>query len=194
MSEFLDARKDSFWDDDCGRRLVDTTDAQQGFIRTLWATAAFAWAAAFGTLGFLANSELGSLPLREYRAVHPAVISASTLPSPKGRAMYAYVTGYNTLPSQTSDHPCVAASGANICGRRNVAACPRKFRFGTIVKIRGRLYTCEDRTAEKYGSRFDISCDKDERCPHEVVGWTIVNILSFSSSQILFYYGTADII
>jgi hypothetical protein len=116
-----------------------------------------------------------------------------TVTGEPGSQVRAYVTGYNTVPSQTSSHPCIAASGANICGRQDAVACPREFRFGTVVEIRGRSYICEDRTADKYGSRFDISCDKDENCPYEVIGWAIVKILADVPPQMLVPLGTADL-
>ena len=90
--------------------------------------------------------------------------------------MEAYVTGYNTVRGQTDDTPCVAASGANICGRRDTAACPRLLDLGTIVEINGRKYVCEDRMAERFRGSFDINCDKDRSCPYEVAGWTTVRI------------------
>jgi hypothetical protein len=92
------------------------------------------------------------------------------------RALHAYVTGYNTVAAQTDDEPCIAATGDNICGRRNVAACPRSLPLGTIVEIHGNAYLCEDRTARKFDGRFDISCDKDRRCPMIVAGWTTVKV------------------
>jgi hypothetical protein len=88
-----------------------------------------------------------------------------------------YVTGYNTVVAQTDDDPCIAATGDNICGRHNVVACPRILPLGTVVEIHGKLYICEDRTARKFDGRFDISCDKDKRCPYEVAGWTTVKVL-----------------
>jgi hypothetical protein len=86
------------------------------------------------------------------------------------------VTGYNTIPAQTDSTPCIGASGANICGRRDAVACPRRISLGTVVEIRGTTYVCEDRLAKKYDDRFDISCDKDKSCPYEVAGWTTVKI------------------
>lgn len=88
----------------------------------------------------------------------------------------AHVTGYNTVPGQTDSTPCIAASGANICGRRDVVACPRRISLGTVVEIRGETYVCEDRLAKKYDARFDISCDKDKDCPYEVAGWTTIKV------------------
>ena len=93
------------------------------------------------------------------------------------RIVHAYVTGYNTVIRQTDDTPCIAATGGNICGRRNVVACPRSLPLGTVVEIRGKAYLCEDRTAPKFDGRFDISCDKDRSCPFQVAGWTTVKVL-----------------
>jgi hypothetical protein len=90
----------------------------------------------------------------------------------------AYVTGYNTVPGQTDDTPCIAASGANICGRTDAVACPRRISLGTFLQIRGMAYVCEDRLAKKYDSRFDISCDKDTNCPGEVTGWVDIKIFA----------------
>ena len=88
----------------------------------------------------------------------------------------AHVTGYNTIPGQTDSTPCIAASGANICGRRDAVACPRHIKLGTVVEIRGETYVCEDRLAKKYDARFDISCDKDKDCPYQVAGWTTIKV------------------
>ena len=102
--------------------------------------------------------------------------SADLKTSQSYNAVPAFVTGYNTVVAQTDDTPCTAASGANICGRHDAVACPRGIHLGTVVEIRGTTYVCEDRTARKYNSRFDISCDKDTNCPYEVAGWTIVKV------------------
>ena len=91
--------------------------------------------------------------------------------------MDAYITGYNTVVKQTDSTPCIAASGTNVCGRSDAAACPTIFKLGTIVEIHGKKYVCEDRTAPKFNGRFDINCDKDKGCPYQVAGWTTVKIL-----------------
>jgi len=90
--------------------------------------------------------------------------------------VHAFVTGYNTVPEQTSPTPCIAASGGDICGRTDVVACPRRIKLGTYLQIRGATYVCEDRLAKKYDSRFDISCDKDFACPFQVTGWTDIKV------------------
>jgi hypothetical protein len=94
------------------------------------------------------------------------------------RDVRAYVTGYNTVPEQTSPTPCIAASGTNICGRTDAVACPRHISLGTVLQIRGTLYVCEDRLAKKYDSRFDISCDKNANCPPQVTGWAVIRVFA----------------
>lgn len=102
----------------------------------------------------------------------------SWFPLPLVHEVRAYVTGYNTVPGQTDDTPCIAASGANICGRTDAVACPRHISLGTRLVIRGISYVCEDRLAKKYDSRFDISCDKDTDCPNQVTGWAVISVLT----------------
>jgi hypothetical protein len=96
----------------------------------------------------------------------------------------AFVTGYNTVPGQTDDTPCIAASGANICGRTDAVACPRRFSLGTFLVIRGAIYICEDRLATKYDSRFDISCDKDTNCPNQVTGWADIKVFALDPCRL----------
>jgi len=107
-------------------------------------------------------------------------LALTTSPNPATPPSYhqvrAYVTGYNTVPAQTDSTPCIAASGADICGRRDAVACPTRIGLGTVVEIRGTTYVCEDRLARKYNTRFDISCDKDVECPPEVTGWATINV------------------
>jgi hypothetical protein len=99
------------------------------------------------------------------------------------RDVRAYVTGYNTVAGQTDSTPCIAASTANICGRRDAVACPRHISLGTTVEIRGATYVCEDRLAKKFDKRFDISCDKDTACPQLVTGWTTIKVYDADQSE-----------
>jgi hypothetical protein len=138
-------------------------------ISVVWVVAISIWVLAAGTLGWVVESSKHAVPL----AIHQ-----ESYEEEEAYALQAYVTGYNTVPSQTSSHPCIAASGAYICGRRDVVACPSGFRFGAIVEIKGNAYICEDRTADKYATRFDISCDKDWDCPYQIGGWTTVKLLA----------------
>ena len=108
----------------------------------------------------------------------PLALGTSFGPTPPSlhHTIRAMVTGYNTVPGQTDSTPCIAASGADICGRHDAVACPRRIKLGTTVEIRGTTYVCEDRLAKKYDTRFDISCDKDTDCPYENTGWAAVKI------------------
>jgi hypothetical protein len=114
---------------------------------------------------------------------HQPAIPDPVLPHPEAPSrnpdvyIQAYVTGYNTVMGQTDDTPCIGALGTNICGRRNVVACPPMLQLGTMVEINGQTYICEDRTAPKFRDRFDINCDQDKRCPYQVAGWANVKIL-----------------
>jgi hypothetical protein len=105
-----------------------------------------------------------------------AALGADTMKPLDYRLIRAFVTGYNTVPAQTDQTPCIAASGRNICGRYDAVACPRSIRFGTLVEIRGATYVCEDRTARKFDGRFDVSCDKNKRCPYLLAGWATVKV------------------
>lgn len=95
---------------------------------------------------------------------------------PATSTVRAFVTGYNTVPGQTDSTPCTAAGG-NICGRTDVVACPTYLALHSHVEIRGKVYECMDRTAPKFNSRFDISCDKDVACALRQTGWEDVRIL-----------------
>ena len=129
--------------------------------------------------GFLAGIALAGLA-----SIHAATVPPDdkTAGQPAARAkpdiyVETYVTGYNTVPRQTDHTPCIAASGANICGRRDAVACPPFLPLGAVVEIKGKKYVCDDRMARKYQVRFDINCDKDKRCPFEVTGWTMVKLM-----------------
>ena len=122
-------------------------------------------------LAGLANIHPATAPPEDKALAQPA-----RLPKPD-IYVETYVTGYNTVPGQTDYTPCIAASGANICGRRDAIACPPLLPLGAIVEIKGKKYVCEDRLARKYRARFDINCDKDKRCPFEVTGWTMVKLV-----------------
>jgi len=88
-------------------------------------------------------------------------ISAYSSPILIKEKVNAVVTAYNTVPEQTWGDPCISASGDNICGMKNVVACPRSIPLGTWVIIDDNYYQCLDRLAVKYDDRFDISFDKD---------------------------------
>ncbi len=147
----------------------------RGMIRTL----AIAAGSVYTALTWLTPNLQSVFPEPALTSQEPA--PPSTSHQPLRIYLDAYVTGYNTVSDQTDDTPCIAASGANICGRRDAIACPRLLKLGTVVEIDGRRYVCEDRTARKFDGRFDISCDKDKRCPYQVSGWAIVAVLDDES-------------
>jgi len=68
-----------------------------------------------------------------------------------------YVTGYSSIDS-CSTAKCIMFSGKS--AYIGAVACPRKYKIGTKVKINGKVYKCEDRTAKwiekKYPNTFDI--------------------------------------
>lgn len=58
---------------------------------------------------------------------------------------------------------CLTASG-KIATVNITAACPKKLKLGTRIKIDGRTYECQDRYADwvekKFGNTFDIFTDE----------------------------------
>lgn len=78
-----------------------------------------------------------------------------------GTVIIAEVTSYNSEPGQTDDTPFITASGTHV--HIGTIACPYVYEFGTVVRIDGKEYVCEDRMNRKYPDRFDIwLADKEE--------------------------------
>ena len=129
-------------------------------------------------LATVPSSNQSAVPDWVNSAASDRVISQQESPS-RHPDLYidAYVTGYNTVVGQTDEKPCIGALGTNICGRRNVVACPPVLKLGTMVEINGKTYICEDRTSPKFQDRFDINCDQDKRCPYRIAGWRSVKVL-----------------
>lgn len=103
----------------------------------------------------------------------------TSLKTSSGGSFEAFITGYNTVPGQTDSTPCTAAGG-EICGRRDVVACPSSIPLHSWVEIDGQAYECMDRTAEKFDGRFDVSCDKDMTCPYKLTGWKTVRVIQYA--------------
>lgn len=116
-------------------------------------------------------------PITHVEEAHAQEVEKELETSASVSVIRALVTGYNTVPEQTDDTPCIAATGDDICGRTDVVACPTAYPLGTQVVIDGERYTCLDRTAAKFDGRFDISCDKDTACPRRVHGYKEVQII-----------------
>src|SRR5215510_12656842 len=66
----------------------------------------------------------------------------------RSRLFLGTVTGYTSSPT------AVTASGTRACD--GLLACPRKYPFGTLLAIEGRVYECRDRLSRKYDDRFDL--------------------------------------
>lgn len=69
----------------------------------------------------------------------------------------AYVTHYTKESSchYPTNGGCLTASG-KIATANLTAACPRKYKFGTKIKIDDKTYECQDRLNKKYDDRFDL--------------------------------------
>ena len=81
----------------------------------------------------------------------------------------AVVTAYTTSEAEQTD--CISASGKNLCyrhdERENLAACPERYQFMTIVEIEKTQYTCVDLMAQRFRdqNRFDIYLGHEGREP-----------------------------
>jgi len=64
------------------------------------------------------------------------------------------ITAYSSSPEETAGDPFITASGERV--REGIVACPREYKFGTIIEIEGKSYICQDRLAKKYDDRIDI--------------------------------------
>jgi 3D (Asp-Asp-Asp) domain-containing protein len=77
------------------------------------------------------------------------------------------VTAYNVgVREQTSDNPCIGASGRNLCElvEREVKVCAANFvPLGTILRIEGYgLCVVLDRTHRRFAHRVDIAMRENE--------------------------------
>lgn len=75
----------------------------------------------------------------------------------------AHDRAYTTMYSKAETCPnkqCVVAANKKVTNLTKtgtkIIACPRYFKFGTLVRIDGVIYTCVDRTADRFDGRFDI--------------------------------------
>jgi 3D (Asp-Asp-Asp) domain-containing protein len=75
-------------------------------------------------------------------------------PEPEPPPIMAVVTAYTSSVDETDSTPDITASGSKT--REGIAACPRKYPFGTKVVIDDRIYVCEDRMHIRFNDRFDI--------------------------------------
>jgi 3D (Asp-Asp-Asp) domain-containing protein len=94
---------------------------------------------------FIATTVVISLPL-----VRSDVARKPAIPT----WFLAEVTAYSSSPTETWGDPRTTASGRPVAD--GVAACPRRFPFGTQLRIGQRVYTCWDRLHPRYDHRVDI--------------------------------------
>jgi 3D (Asp-Asp-Asp) domain-containing protein len=83
-----------------------------------------------------------------------AIAQQAQKAEPEGVEVTAQVTSYSSDPAETDDTPDITASGTHT--HAGTLACPRRYPFGTRVKIAGIEYVCEDRMNRKYPDRFDV--------------------------------------
>ena len=90
--------------------------------------------------------------------------------------IYSAVFGYNSEIGQTDSEPFIMASGKRVYD--GAIACPTRMPFGAKVVVKGKVFTCEDRMAERYrdGDYFDIWFASKEDAKNWGVVYTNVKI------------------
>lgn len=89
----------------------------------------------------------------------------------------AIVTAYSSTPEETDSTPFISADGNQVYD--GLIACPRKYPFGTLFRIAGKVYRCGDRLNQKFDDRFDIwKATKEEAIHHgtQVLSTEIVEL------------------
>lgn len=79
---------------------------------------------------------------------------------PMSGTFRATITAYTSSFEETDEDPWITASGRE--PESGLVACPRRFAFGTKLKIGGRVYECADRLHPRYDQRFDIWMETKE--------------------------------
>jgi 3D (Asp-Asp-Asp) domain-containing protein len=72
----------------------------------------------------------------------------------------ATITAYTSSFEETDEDPWITASGRE--PESGMVACPRRFAFGTKLRIGERVYECADRLHPRYDTRFDIWMETKE--------------------------------
>lgn len=80
------------------------------------------------------------------------------------------VTGYSSLDS-CNTKLCLMASGKS--AYVGAVACPTKLPLGSKVRIQGKVYTCEDRTAKRFDGRYDIFFGYGKEAHQKALNWGI---------------------
>lgn len=63
------------------------------------------------------------------------------------------ITAYSGIDSCHFEN-CIMSNGER--AHIGAIACPREWKTGTKVKIEDKIYTCKDRTAQRYNGRIDV--------------------------------------
>ena len=116
---------------------------------------------------------------------YPDDSGARIITKPAKLTVKVWVTAYNSLPEQTDNEPCIAASGKNICDaalQDIIATNYRYLPFGTQVRFPElfgeKVFTVEDRMHRKYQRTADIYMGKDYQSAIEFgKKFTIMEIL-----------------
>lgn len=74
--------------------------------------------------------------------------------APKMQSRAVEVSFYSAIDSCHTGSTCLMANGAK--AHIGAVACPRSIPLGTLVRLGGHQYSCEDRTARWVDGRFDI--------------------------------------
>lgn len=95
---------------------------------------------------------LNSVGKQEYIRVIDHVEAAET----NTEVIEGEVTAYTSSVEETDDRPLEMASGDKVYD--GAVACPSRYHFGTMVRIEGKQYVCEDRMHRRFrdGNYFDI--------------------------------------
>ena len=98
--------------------------------------------------------------------------------TPIVESFIAEVSAYTNSPDETDSDNMITASGE--IARGNIVACPSRYKFGTKIKIKDKVFICEDRMNVRYrdGNFFDILVETK----NEAYNWgrqkIVVSVLS----------------
>jgi len=70
-----------------------------------------------------------------------------------GKKVVVSVSAYSSVEG-CDDKDCIMANGKK--AEVGYIACSRKYKFGTKMKIQGKMYVCGDRLSRKYDQRVDM--------------------------------------
>jgi 3D (Asp-Asp-Asp) domain-containing protein len=81
------------------------------------------------------------------------------------------VSAYSEFDSCHTGKSCKMKSGKK--AYIGAVACPRNIKLGTKVKIFGKIYICEDRTAEWVDGRYDIFMGYGQESYDKAIQWGV---------------------